>query len=136
MTLRERYNALDAHMVISHREGYGLPLAEAMACGVVSIALDYCSGTEICGDGKGGLIKPLPFTSVSTWGGALDKYADLTDLTAQLQRLHDHPAERAALAEKGMAWARAQTWDAAADAMQDAVERVIKARKTLEVAVG
>lgn len=51
-SLADRYNLLDAHMVISHREGYGLPLAEAMACGAVSLALDYCSGPEIVGGGR------------------------------------------------------------------------------------
>jgi glycosyltransferase involved in cell wall biosynthesis len=38
--LRDRYNLLDAHAVLAHREGYGLPLVEAQACGVVSVAMD------------------------------------------------------------------------------------------------
>lgn len=131
LQLKDRFNALDAHMVISHREGYGLPLAEAMACGVVSMALDYCSGTEICGEGRGILIKETGYRVPGTWGGAEDAFPDLHDLAQKLQWLYDHPAERAALAERGMEWARAQTWDAAADAVHAAIGRVIERRAAL-----
>lgn len=127
--LRERYNLLDAHMCISHREGYGLPLAEAMACGVVSIALDYTSGTEICGDGKGVLIQPIEYTGISTWGGALDKFPNVTQLTAALQMLYDEPDTRRSIARKGMEWARAQTWDAATDAVARVYERALSKRQ-------
>lgn len=128
VTLRERYNLLDCHMVISHREGYGLPLVEAQACGVVSIALDYCSGTEICGDGKGILIEPIEYTSIGTWGGAVDKYPNVPQLTAELQKLYDNPDEKRAIAKKGMAWARQQSWDAAADSVQRVIERIMSKR--------
>lgn len=128
LTMRERYNLLDAHMVISHREGYGLPLVEAQACGVVSIALDWCSGTEICGEGKGVLIKPLDYDSIGTWGGALDKFPSVSQLTAVLQMLYDEPDTRKSIARKGMAWARQQTWDLATDAVQKVIERVMAKR--------
>lgn len=129
--LRDRMNVMDAHMVIAHREGYGLPLVEAMACGTVSMALDYCSGAEICGDGKGVLIQPIDYAVPGTWGNAEDKFPDMNDLVGKLQHLHDHPHERAAIAERGMAWARQQTWDAAADAVQDAIERVMAKRRAI-----
>lgn len=127
--IRERYNLLDAHAVIAHREGYGLPLVEAMACGVVSMALDWCSGTEICGDGKGVLIAPIDYTSIGTWGGAEDRYPNITQMTASLQMLYDEPDTRHSIARRGMAWARAQTWDAAADAVARVYERVLAKRK-------
>lgn len=130
VTMRARYNLLDAHMCISHREGYGLPLAEAMACGVVSIALDYTSGTEICGGGKGVLIEPIEYTGISTWGGALDRFPNVGDLTRALQMLHDNPHQRRALARNGMEWARQQSWDNAADAVARVYERVLAKRQT------
>jgi glycosyltransferase involved in cell wall biosynthesis len=126
--IRERYALLDAHAVISHREGYGLPLTEAMACGVPSIALDYTSGTEICGDGKGVLIEPIAYRSIGTWGGAEDCFPNVGDLTRALQTLYDEPDTRRSLARKGMEWARAQTWDAATDAVAKVYERVMAKR--------
>lgn len=124
-SLRERYAVMDAHVVLSHREGYGLPLAEAMACGVPSMALDYCSGPEIVGDGRGVLVKTIDYSEPGTWGGAEDRFPDLADFVARLQGLYDQPAERAAMAARGMAWARAQTWDAAADAVQALYDRAM-----------
>lgn len=131
--IRDRYNLLDAHMVISHREGYGLPLTEAMACGVVSIALDYCSGTEICGEGRGILIPPIEYSSIGTWGGAVDKYPNIDAMTKALQHLYDNPDERRAIAKRGMAWSRAQTWDATADAVARVYERVMAKRQVQPV---
>lgn len=131
LELRERYALMDAHAVISHREGYGLPLAEAMACGVVSIALDYCSGTEICGGGRGVLVKPIAYTEPGTWGGAEDRFPDMDDFTRKLQGLHDYPHARKAMAERGMAWARAQTWDNAADVVFEAYQRIERRRASI-----
>lgn len=127
--LADRYNVLDAHMVISHREGYGLPLAEAMACGAVSLAMDYCSGPEIVGDGRGVLVKALEYEEIGTWGGAIDKFPDMTDLVSKLDGLYRNPAERAAIAQKGMAWARSHTWDATADSVYDTLMRAVAKRE-------
>lgn len=120
--LRERYNVMDAHVVLAHREGFGLPLVEAMACGVVSMALDYCSGPEIVGEGRGVLVKALDYSVPGTWGGAEDKFPDMAHYVGELHRLHDNGAERAALGERGMTWARAQTWDAPTDAVARGIE--------------
>ncbi len=129
--LRERYNLLDLHSVLSHREGWGLPLVESMACGVATMALDWCSGAEIVGNGRGLLIRPLVYTSVSTWGNALDKFPDIAHVVSEIQRIYDHPHERAAIAERGMEWARAQSWTAAVDNVIAAIERVCSIREKL-----
>ncbi len=127
--LSERYNLLNCHMVISHREGYGLPLAEAMACGVVSMALDYCSGPEIVGENRGVLIPAIDYEEPGTWGGACDKFPDIDVLVEKLEWLYTNNAERAAMGQRGMAWSREQTWDKAADAVQSAVDKALQSRK-------
>lgn len=129
-TLRERYNLADAHVVLAHREGWGLPLVEAMACGVVSMALDYSSGTEICGGGRGVLVKPLDYTSVSTWGNAIDKHPDMSDFVQSLLMLHDEPDKRRLIAKAGQEWARTvPSWDAAADAVHTALRGVYATKR-------
>lgn len=127
-SLADRYNLMNAHMVVSHREGYGLPLAEAMACGVVSIALDYCSGTEIVGEGRGILIPAIDYAEAGTWGGAEDRFPDMAALVKSLNWLYENHDERRAMAARGMAWAKAQTWDMAADAVQAAIDEVMRPR--------
>lgn len=113
LTMAERYALADAHTVLSHREGWSLPLVEAMACGVVSLAMDWCSGSEICGDGKGILIDPLDYFTVSNWGNALNYHPDVVDFAEKLGWLYDHPDEKQQIVSKGMAWARTLTWDTA-----------------------
>lgn len=130
--LRDRFNAADAHTVLAHREGWGLPLVESMACGVPTIALDYCSGTEIVGEERGYLVKCIEYREIGTWGGAEDAFPDLTDFVSHLQRIHDHPDEARAIAQRGMEWARRQSWDAAADAVQNAIERALSKRAKRE----
>lgn len=115
LSLRERYHLSTVHAVLSYREGWGLPLVEAMACGILSMALDWCSGTEICGDGKAILIKPLDYKTVSTWGNALDYHPDTTDFADKLNWLYQHPQEVQNIAQRGMAWSRALTWDLTAN---------------------
>lgn len=126
--IRERYNLLDVHSVLAHREGYGLPLTEAMACGVVSMALDWCSGPEIVGSGRGLLVKAIPYGSIGTWGGALDKFPDIDHAVSEVRRIADAPEERALMAQRGMEWARAQTWTAAVDNVVAAIEAIVAKR--------
>lgn len=131
MEMRERYNVMDVHVVLSHREGFGLPLVEAQACGVVNLALDWCSGTEICGDGHGVLIDPIDYHSYSTWGGALDYHPDMKDFVNKLQMLFDEPEQRKAIAAKGMARARTWTWDSSVDNTVKVIERILDKRRAI-----
>lgn len=134
--LNARYNLLDLHMVIAHREGYGLPHGEALATGCPTVAIDYCSGREIVGktgtnDARGWLIpaRPAHPGAFGTWGGALDYWADRLALVNALREAYDQPAERLARGARGAAWARDERpWSRAADAVLAALDRVLIAR--------
>ena len=128
--LRERYNVLDVHAVPAFREGFGLPILEAMACGAISMAQDWCAGTEVVKDGRGILVPSVDYFMPSTWGGALDKLPDTAYMTAELQRLHDNPDERKAMARRGMEWARKQTWDSAAETCFAVLEKALARKQT------
>ena len=126
--LRNRYALMDAHMVIAHREGFGLPLLESMACRVPTLALDWCSGTEIVGEGRGVLINRIAYMEHGTWGGARDAFPDVDALARGLHALYATPAYAAGVAERGYQWAIQQTWDVATDQ----TEAVIQAALTRE----
>ena len=123
--LRNRYAILDAHMVISHREGFGLPLLESMACRVPTMALDWCSGTEIVGDGRGYLAKRLDYMEHGCWGGARDAFPDVADIVRGLNLFYAEPAATAAIAERGYQWAVQQTWDAATDQVEAVIQHAL-----------
>jgi len=127
--LRDRFNILDAHSVLAFREGFGLPILEAMACGVVSIAQDWCAGTEVLKDGRGILIPSVDYFMPSTWGGALDKLPDIGEMTNKLQWLYDNPDERRAMAKRGMDYARTCSWSTAVDNAVMAIEKAVSKKK-------
>lgn len=127
--LNEAYNAMDLHVVLAHREGFGLPLLESMACGVATGAMDYCSGTEVVGSGRGLLINALPFTSIGTWGGAEDRFADEANMIDGMNLFYSNPAHRQVVADRGMEWARQRAWDAAADVFENELRQAIESFK-------
>lgn len=127
--LKDRFSLLDAHSVLAHREGFGLPLVESMSMGIPTIAMDWCSGTEICGDGKGYLVKTLPQSRNSTWGGACDYDPDVEDFARILDEIYNHPEIAKGIAAVGQEWARKRSWDIAAD---NAEQVLIQAKRRLD----
>ena len=53
------YNGLDVLSLCSYGEGFGLPLIEAMACGIPVITTDASATSELCG--AGWLVSGTPF---------------------------------------------------------------------------
>ena len=125
LPLRNRYALMDAHMVISHREGFGLPLVESMACRLPTLALDWCSGTEIVGEGRGMLVRRLEYMEHGCWGGARDAFPDMPDLIAKLTALYDDRALAAHLAAAGYEWAKRQTWDVTTDQVETTIQAAL-----------
>ena len=126
--LRDRFCVLDAHSVLSHREGFGLPLVESMACRIPTLAMDYCSGTEIVGGGKGYLVKTGKDFRYGTWGNARDFDPDLEHFVSLLNEIYTHPLRAQGIADVGYEWARAQSWDNAATAVEDTLRAVVEKR--------
>jgi len=99
-SLLRAYQEADALALLSRYEGFGLPVAEAMACGTPVVCSDAASLPEVAG------------------GAALLVPPDDTDSAARaLLRLLTDPAEAARLAAAGLERAKRFTWAAAADGL-------------------
>ncbi len=63
------YNALDVFLLPTKGEGFGIPIVEAMACGIPVITTDCTAQTEIMENAGGWLIKKLKpvFTPQNSW---------------------------------------------------------------------
>lgn len=104
------YNAADLY-VSSCAEGFGLTLAEAMACGTPAVGIDYSSVPEVIG--PGGAVVPIDGLVDNEYGyfwAAANERA-LSETTA---KLIDDPAQRRMLARAGrehvmanFSWAKA-----------------------------
>jgi glycosyltransferase involved in cell wall biosynthesis len=90
-------------------EGFGLPAAEALACGVPVVALNASSLPEVVGD-AGLLVEP----------------GDLQALAEALARLTAHPALAAELGGRAVEQAARFRWDRAAAEMEDVFRDAIR----------
>jgi glycosyltransferase involved in cell wall biosynthesis len=104
------YNAAEVFAYPSLYEGFGIPVLEAMACGVPVVASDTTSLPEAVG--LAGVL--VPATSVEAWSDALAS-------------LLDHEVERADLAHRGQAHARNFTWHNTARQTVESYRRALKA---------
>jgi hypothetical protein len=106
-------------------------------CGVVAVAQDWCSGTELVGGGKGILVPVAkyangkPIFMHGTWGGAMDALPDMDVWVSEMNRLYNEPIYRASVALAGQKWAWEQTWEKAADAVEATMIEAVRKKKML-----
>lgn len=116
------YNAADIFVSTSWAEGFGLTIAEAMACGVPVIAQDCSSITEVVGPG-GVLVPPLRLMAVPT--GQDQWIPDVGLFTEAIEKLYLSKGARRDLGRKAREHVEANfSWDTAADQFNDLIERL------------
>lgn len=112
------YNAADLYVSTS-AEGFGLTIAEALACGTPAVGLDYSAVPEVIG--PAGVVIPPAFL----YDNEYDHYwaqPDEVAFGAAVAFLLDHPARRRALGAEGPRHiARTFTWDACGEVFQRAI---------------
>jgi glycosyltransferase involved in cell wall biosynthesis len=103
------YSAADLFAFPSLREGFGLPVLEAMACGVPVVTSNVSALPEVVGD-AGLLVSPR----------------DVPALAAAIERVLADPHLQQALRAKGMARAAFFSWDRAARETLAVYESVLR----------
>jgi glycosyltransferase involved in cell wall biosynthesis len=103
-----------AHVVVntSEKEGWGLTVLEANACGLPAVASDVPGLRDAVRDGETGVLVP---------------HRDVTKLTDALRRLLQDDAYRERLGVGARAWSQKFSWDAAAAETAAMVEAVAAA---------
>jgi glycosyltransferase involved in cell wall biosynthesis len=114
------YNAADVFISTSRGEGFGLTLAESLACGVPVIAQDVSAITEVVGPG-GMLLKPdRPLTVPS---GEDVWLADVGAFTDALEHLYESAGARKGMGEAGIAHVRKNfDWDVATKKFHEKIQ--------------
>ncbi len=108
----KRLQGMDLVVNPSAKEGWGLTVVEANACGVPVIASNVPGLRDSVVDGSTGWLYP---------------YGDVDHLASVMLRVLREPAERVRVAEEAVRWAGKFTWEASATAMLEVIE---KARRT------
>ena len=80
------YQLSDVHILATGGEGFGIPTAEAMACGLPCILPDNSTGPELIGDNERGFLVPCStFITGPKWGVNMG----LVDVVKQAQAMLD-----------------------------------------------
>ena len=110
--LNALYNAADLFISTSRGEGFGLTLAESLACGVPVIAQNVSAITEVVGPG-GRLIEPDRLITVPS--GEDVWLADIEAFTDTLEYMYESAGARRSMGEAGVEHVRKNfDWEVAA----------------------
>jgi glycosyltransferase involved in cell wall biosynthesis len=91
------YAAADIYVSPSHEDSFGLPVAEAMACGLPVITSKFAGVSELIQNERDGLVLSDP--------------TDASVLADALRGLHANPSARTSLGDAAAVTAQTYTWD-------------------------
>lgn len=113
------YNAADLYVTVS-AEGFGLTIAEALACGVPAVGLDYSAVPEVIG--PAGKVVPFSHHLDSEYGHAWAAI-DEAEFARVVEHLMTHEGKRNDLGRLGPAHVRNTfRWDTAARQFVDLIQ--------------
>jgi glycosyltransferase involved in cell wall biosynthesis len=105
--LVEMYNASDLFVLPSQVEGFGLPIAESMACGVPVLVTRYAAGWEVASPAGRGL-------AVADWevhkSGTVYANVSVDLMAKEMLRLKRNPKELARMSAMGIERAKDFNW--------------------------
>lgn len=88
------YQMADGHVLATGGEGFGIPSAEAMACGIPIILPDNSTGPELVGDNERGWLVPCATDMTGPKWGVNMGVVDIDALADAIVELHADPKKR------------------------------------------
>jgi len=141
------YNLFDVHLLTTKREGFGLPVLEAMSAGVPNLVTGYSACKELVEDGRGAEIDIATYVNEphdEAEGAIVDigdiaKKLELFDEARRVDRdsedavflegdLGAHPKD---MAEDGRKYAEDLNWDNLIPRWEDLIDRVVGATRSV-----
>ena len=129
--LRDLYWGADAFLLTSKAEGLGLPVMEAMACGLPCVCTETGGMAENLADDRGWLI-PAEYSCLDPFGNQYRRFADPQAAAQLLQNVRIQRVDRKARVSKALRWIRQRTWARAADVLEEAINGVVSDTKEPE----
>ena len=129
------YAVSDVYLSTSKAEGLGMPVLEAMACGIPCVATDTGALHELLENNRGWLIPPA-YTFTDVWGGSTrnmintKETADcLRDMVFALSSPENTSTTHKRIIEQALDDVRDRTWDIPVTQIHKAVEGMFNEQK-------
>ncbi len=125
--MNEVYNVMDIFYLTTSGEGFGIPIIEAMACGIPPVVTDYTTTQELLiEDGVCGIPVALSSELTGSWNVERGIMSDDAGAKA-LKRLYDSPELRKQYGEVGIEKVKKlYNWDKVGQEWVDLVEELVK----------
>lgn len=100
------YNMADVYVSTHGGEGFGIPIAEAMACETPFVATNCTTTPELGQDEEGNWKRGLGAVVAENHEdkGVIRPYVDIEDFCDKVEYLLDHPEERKRMGKAGRKW--------------------------------
>ena len=110
------YNAMDLFVLPTQGEGFGLPLLEAMSCGVPVLTTDYAATADLVKESGGGeLVKAAIYHYRGGDHNIKRPITSETDLADKIIGMWKDPEKRKKYGEAGRKFAEKMDWDIVVD---------------------
>jgi glycosyltransferase involved in cell wall biosynthesis len=119
------YAVADAYLQPSKAEGLGMPVLEAMACGVPCVATDTGALTELLEGSRGHLVKS-DYVFRDVWGNSLRSMISVSDAARNLIALSE---ANCAHVDVALEFVRKKTWDIPATQIHQKIEELFSEQK-------
>lgn len=116
------YAIADVYLQTSKAEGLGMPVLEAMACGVPVVATDTGGLHELLEDERGFLI-PSDYDFIDVWGNSLRRMVNISEVVSTLRLIHSGRELAAARAGRALDYIRSRSWSESALRFHESIRR-------------
>lgn len=127
------YAVADCFLHTSKAEGLGLPVLEAMACGIPVVATDTGAIHELLSDGRGVLVPGYQMGNldhfIDVWGNSRRVMINIEEATTSVKTVMDCGSETTIPARK---YVETRTWDIAVDKLSETLGKVNNEPKETE----
>lgn len=119
------YACADAYLQPSKAEGLGLPVLEAMACGVPVVCTNTGAMTELCMNGRG-LLAKVAYSHIDVWGNSKRDWVDTEDAARLLSDIIQWRSEGSPFpTQPALDYVRSRTWDIAVEQVHSKLTEVL-----------
>jgi len=117
------YAVADCFMLTSKTEGLGMPLMEAMSCGVPCVATNATGMKELLSDDKG-LLADYEYTYVDPFGNGNRYFIDTKSAVCQLEKVYNHECQH--IIDNARTYIENRPWDDGISRLNLAIEEIKK----------